>query len=211
VDVGAKVSKQLRVIAIVGAESTGKTELARGLAAAIEATHGLHTTWVSEWLRDWCERQGRTPRPDEQWAIAQEQTRRIEQACTTHELVVADTTALMTAVYSELLFNDRSLRGFAKDQQRRYALTLVTGNDLPWAADGLQRDGAHVRDPVRRMVTGLLQEAMVPFEEVSGIGSRRLGQALTRVSQSLGSQAAPARVGAATEPNPNRAGDPSQA
>ena len=88
-------------IAIVGAESTGKTALAQALAERVADLSGLRCTWVGEWLRSWCEREGRTPRPDEQAAIAQHQQGLIELAAANHELVVCDTTALMTAVYSE--------------------------------------------------------------------------------------------------------------
>ena len=174
------------VIAIEGAESTGKTALAQGLATALQARYGRRCTWVTEWLREWCTQQGRTPRPDEQWSIAQEQARRISQACAQHEVVVADTTALMTAVYSEWLFQDRSLRTYAQDLQRSYALTLVTVNDLPWVADGLQRDGPHVREPVRQLVTDLLVQAQVPFEEVHGVGAQRLSTAMSKVVARLG-------------------------
>ena len=67
------------VIAVLGAESTGKTELARALAARLQQ-RGITTTLVGEYLREWCEREGRTPRPDEQAAIAAKQTRRIAEA-----------------------------------------------------------------------------------------------------------------------------------
>lgn len=45
-----------RVIALVGAESTGKTTLARALAAQLPALTGAPVTWVGEWLREWCSR-----------------------------------------------------------------------------------------------------------------------------------------------------------
>ena len=173
------------VVAIVGAESTGKTWLAQRLAQALQESYGLRCTWVSEWLRAWCDREGRTPRSEEQAAIAQEQTRRIEHACTTHEVVVADTTAVMTAVYSEWLFEDRSLRAAAQDHHRAYALTLVTGNDLPWQADGLQRDGPQVREPVRHLIIDTLNEAGIPFDEVTGLGPERLAAALRQVQSRL--------------------------
>ena len=62
--------------------------------------------------------------------------------------VLADTTPLMTAVYSDLLFQDTRLYADAARHQQGYALTLLTGLDLPWVADGLQRDGPQVREPV---------------------------------------------------------------
>src|SRR6516225_9891759 len=88
------------VIALLGAESTGKTTLAAELATALQAP-GRRVGIVAEYLREFCERHGRTPRRDEQHGIAQEQTRRIDQAAAEHDIVIADTTALMIAVYSE--------------------------------------------------------------------------------------------------------------
>ena len=100
------------LIAIVGAESCGKSTLARTLTARLRAD-GLEAVCVDEYLREFCEQHGRTPRPDEQAAIAAEQGRRIEAARRSRllpvDVVVADTTALMTAVYSEMIFGDRSL------------------------------------------------------------------------------------------------------
>ena len=56
-------------VAIVGAESTGKSELARALADALSGEFGLRCHIVDEWLRDWCDRHGRTPSADEQLEI----------------------------------------------------------------------------------------------------------------------------------------------
>src|SRR5450830_1651698 len=91
------------IIAVLGAESTGKTALAHALAQRLRE-RGVAVTLVGEYLREWCEREGHAPRPDEQQAIAHEQTRRIGAAAASG-VVVADTTAVMTAVYSELLFD----------------------------------------------------------------------------------------------------------
>ncbi len=95
-------------IAIVGAESTGKTVLAQALAQRLRASTGLRCGWVGEWLRVWCEREGRTPQPHEQAAIARQQHALIDAGAAGHDVLVCDTTALMTAVYSDLLFGDRS-------------------------------------------------------------------------------------------------------
>jgi nicotinamide riboside kinase len=174
-----------RVVALVGAESTGKTVLAASLARELEALTGLATTCVDEWLRAWCAREGRTPRVDEQAAIAAEQQRRIEAAAATHDLVVADTTPLMTAVYSVLLFDDRSLLPFAVEAHRGYAATLLTAVDLPWQADGLQRDGPHVREPVDRLVRSTLAGHGLGWSVVGGHGEARLTQALDALAPLL--------------------------
>ncbi len=163
------------VIAMLGAESTGKTELAKAIAARLQA-RGIAATWVGEYLREWCDREGRTPRPGEQAAIAAEQTRRIADAAT-RGVVVADTTALMTAVYSDLLFDDASLYATALKAQSRYAITLLTALDIPWVADGLQRDGPHVRGPVDTRVRAALIDACLPFTVIHGLGAERLSNA----------------------------------
>lgn len=168
------------VIAVLGAESTGKTELARALAARLQQ-RGITTTLVGEFLREWCEREGRTPRPDEQAAIAAEQTRRIAAAADAG-VVVADTTALMTAVYSDMLFDDRSLHADALLAQRDYTVTLLTALDLPWVADGLQRDGPHVREPVDARVRAALIGAGVGFSVVHGAGDQRLANAWNAIN-----------------------------
>lgn len=176
-------------IAIVGAESTGKTSLAQALRERLACDSGLRCEWVAEWLREWCESRGRTPRPEEQAGIAAEQARRVEVAAARADIVIADTTPLMTAVYSDLLFQDRSLYEAALAHQRDYSFTLLTALDLPWEADGLQRDGPQVRPPVDRLVRDALLKAGVPWSVVSGTGPSRLEHALDALTPLLAPKA----------------------
>lgn len=174
-----------RVLAIVGAESTGKSTLAETLAQRLAQDTGWRCTWVPEYLREWCEREGRTPRADEQAGIADEQARRIDTAAATHDVVVCDTTPLMTAVYHHQVFGLEDLDAAALAWQRRCDLTLLTALDLPWLADGLQRDGPHVREPVDARLRRMLIGAGVPFVVVSGQGDARLEAAVNAVSPLL--------------------------
>ena len=167
-------------IAVLGAESTGKTRLVADLAGHLRA-RGKVVAVVGEVLREWCERERRTPRADEQLAIAQEQALRVLQAGPV-EIVIADTTPLMTAVYSELLFGDTSLYAFAWAHQRRYDLTLLTGLDLPWVADGLQRDGPQVREPVDALLRAALDSASLSYQVVYGTGPARLDNAFFAIN-----------------------------
>jgi nicotinamide riboside kinase len=169
------------VVALLGAESTGKTTLARALADQLGQETGERATWVPEALRQWCEAKGRTPRADEQLAIAQAQHARIDEAAASHAIVVSDTTALMTAVYSRLVFGDRSLEDWAIQAHARASLTLLTALDLPWVGDGLQRDGPHVQVPVDEALQALLQARAVPWVRVAGQGPARLQAALAAV------------------------------
>ncbi len=173
------------VIALLGAESTGKTTLAQALAATL-AAEGRDVAVVPEYLREFCDTRARTPRSDEQRGIAAEQTRRIAAAAAQHACVIADTSALMIAVYSDQVFGDT---GLYADAQAAHAqgcdLTLLTALDLPWQADGLQRDGPQVREPVDARVRAALQRAGVPYAVVFGSGDARLAAALAAVRRAL--------------------------
>ena len=173
-------------IAVVGAESTGKTTLAADLAAALAAQTGCRVAWVPEQLREWCERSGRTPQVHEQASILRAQHERIDAAAGAHDIVVCDTTALMTAVYSRIFFGDRSLDERAATlHRRRVAATLLTDIDLPWVADGLQRSGPQVQQPVDDALRELMQTRCIDYAVVSGVGEARLQHAMAAVAPAL--------------------------
>ncbi len=163
-------------IALLGAESTGKSQLALALCARLQQS-GIAVHRVDEYLREWCDTHQRTPRQDEQLHIVETQMARV-LAAPADAVVMADTTPLVTAVYSQLLFNDHSLDALAVAHQSVYDVTLLTGLDLPWVSDGLQRDGPHVREPVDQRVRHMLAQAGLPYQVVYGTGEERLENAL---------------------------------
>jgi nicotinamide riboside kinase len=173
-----------RLVAVVGAESTGKTTLVRSLCERLTA-QGHDVAVVDETLRHFCEVHGRTPHVHEQLELANDHTRRIEAARRRHALVLADTTALMTAVYSDLVFADASLYPTGVAAHRSAHMTLLMALDLPWVADGWLRDGAHVRDPVDRLVRRQLMDHGLPFSVVSGTGEARVRMALSAIEHVL--------------------------
>jgi nicotinamide riboside kinase len=184
-------TEQGHVIAVLGAESTGKTTLARSLRERL-AAQGRRVALVEEYLREFCLREGRTPRRDEQAGIARVQSQRITQATRRHDIVVTDTSALMISVYSQLLFDDDSLVAAAVAEQACHRLTLLTALDVPWVADGLMRDGEHVRAPVDALLRTALQRGGVPYAVVTGSGDQRVVNAWRAVQAAL----APAPRGA---------------
>ena len=167
-------------IALLGAESTGKTRLAGELASRLRGQE-KSVAVVPEVLREWCRREGRAPRPEEQMSIACEQERQVDEAAQGNDIVIADTTALMVAIYSGMLFEDGELYRFACARQRFYDITLVTGLDLPWMPDGLQREGAQVREEVDSLVREALAKAHVGYRVVYGRGGERLANALAAI------------------------------
>jgi nicotinamide riboside kinase len=172
----------MRFIAILGAESTGKTVLTQALATHWRAA-GQSVTVVAEVLREWCDHAGRTPYPHEQQAIAQEQARRTLASEQSHvDVVLVDTTPLMTAIYSHLLFQDPSLYAFALSHHHIYHQTLLMGLDLPWVADGIQRDSPAAQAPVDALVRQALGNAGIAFQMIYGTAENRLHNALRAIT-----------------------------
>ena len=176
-------------IGLLGAESTGKSELAMALVAALTA-EGRSAGMVTEYLREFCDVHGRTPLQSEQAHIAQIQSDRIQRAAQEFDVVVADTTALMIAAYSDIVFADKSLYGSAQQAHRACDITLLTALDLPWLPDGLQRDGPHVREPVDALLRAALADAGIDYSVVFGTGSARLESALKVVHRALSESSA---------------------
>ena len=168
-------------IALLGAECTGKTALAQALVATLQ-TRGQSARCAPEVLREWCDQHDRTPQAFEQIAIAQAQAQRVLQAPTC-DVLLADTTPVMTAIYSDIVLGDPSLYPFALAHHTAYDLTLVTGLDLPWVADGIQRDGPAMQRRVNARLREVLQAHGLRYSVVYGQGVQRTACALAALDQ----------------------------
>jgi nicotinamide riboside kinase len=173
-------------VTLIGGESSGKSTLAQALQQALDA-QGVHNTLVPERLRHWCEQQCRAPLAHEQAERAQDQARAIAAAVQDADptVVLADTTALVVAAYSELYFGDRSLWPAAVEQQKGYHLTLLMGLDLPWVPDRLFRDGPALRQATDALLRRELQAAGIAFQTLYGPLERRVQQALRAIGAAL--------------------------
>ncbi|MCC2960727.1 ATP-binding protein [Massilia sp. IC2-278] len=161
----------MKRIAILGAESSGKSTLCEALARR----HG--TVWVPEYLREFVDTMGRVPFEGDQFGIARTQRAREDAAALqARGYLFCDTTPLMTALYSRVYWGrvDAQLTELARSHD--YALTLVTATDTPWTPDGLQRESEEVRELVHRMVLAELQERGIPYLLVSGDLPQRILQ-----------------------------------
>ena len=176
------MSNRVIRVALLGAESTGKTSLSQHITDALLA-QGQMAVYVPEVLREWCQMNGRTPALHEQRQIAQQQAERIFSI--QEGWVIADTTPLMTAVYSDYVFKDLSLYEAALGLQAQFDLTLVMGLDVAWVPDGLQRDGEHVRQPVDHLIRQAMSKRQLPFKVIYGQDQARLNAALLAISQGI--------------------------
>jgi NadR type nicotinamide-nucleotide adenylyltransferase len=158
-------------IAILGAESSGKSTLAAALA------EHYRTVWVPEYLREFVDTHQRVPREEDQYAIALTQlTRENDAAMRAGRFLFCDTTPLMTALYSRVYWGRVDAQLTELDSVHEYALTLVTAPDGPWMPDGLQRESEAVRQSVHALVLANLHARGIAHTVVAGDPDQRMAQ-----------------------------------
>lgn len=162
-----------RLISVIGGESTGKTTLARALVSDLPAVT------VPETLREWVERHGRVPRAEEQREVMHAHAlAEIEalEAPAPPAWVVSDSGPIMTAVYSIMYYDDDSLVPEALELSAGLAVLAWCATDIPWVADGDQRDGPHRRSQAQGVIRDVLANTGLPVLEVHGSVDQRVAQ-----------------------------------
>lgn len=162
---------------ILGAECSGKTTLCEALALQLAAP------LAPEYLRVWCEREGRTPERHEQRQVMAGQLMLTRAALSQARArrarwVLSDGAPLLTAAYSIEYFNDDSLVEPGLRHARRAARIMVLDPEIAWQADGKLRDGPARRRSVHRILLELLQEARLAHHLISGATAMRIRDSL---------------------------------
>lgn len=158
-------------IAVLGAESSGKSTLCEALA------RHYRTVWVPEYLREFVDIHARVPYEEDQFGIATTQRAREDAACAqARRFLFCDTTPLMTALYSRVYWGRVDARLAALDARHDYAFTLVTAPDTPWEPDGLQRESEEVRQMVHRMLVETLAARGIAYVLLEGSLAQRVRQ-----------------------------------
>jgi len=161
----------------LGAADTGKTSLAEELAQYFQS-RACATSILPDLLRDWFRREGRVPDIVELSNLAAQQLHQFKEAGSAR-VIIADSTALTSAVYGNLLWGNTSIYGQAVAHQRCYDLTLLTGLDLPWSGDSQQEQHRLQTDTRLRAA---LQDAGIAYGVVYGSGPQRMANALRLIS-----------------------------
>lgn len=175
------MSAILQRIAIFGPECTGKTQLAEKLAAHFQAP------LVTEYARERWDRQGGVLTLEDMLPVAHEQWRREDAAAAGKgRLIICDTDALTTMLWSDLLYGTcpDELRRGAEKRCRNYALYLLLDVDVPFAPDP-QRcfpDPAD-REKCMRIWRGALDRRHLPYELIQGDWTRREQRAIEAVDR----------------------------
>ncbi len=168
-------------VCLVGAESTGKTTLARSLAAHYQ------TIWVAEYGREYSERklaEGGSHWSSEEFThIAQVQCERENEAARqANKVLMCDTDAFATSIWHRRYLHEPSPAVEAiVAAHRRPDLYLLTDVNTPFEQDGT-RDGAAIRHWMHETFVAELTVQQRPFQFLSGSASERLANAIAKIN-----------------------------
>jgi len=201
------------IVALLGGECTGKTTLAMQLARALGAPYvpealrdfvDLHGRCPAReeqepLLIEQCQRiqkaissAARSGSPSAQPESGDSPAERLglPRSGNTPLLIVCDPSPWMTAIYSLQYFADRTLFAPAARAMRKLArkggahwVHLHCAGDLPWEADGLQRDGPAQRSATASLLVRYPPAGFAPPADVAGDMRERLAMALYAVGE----------------------------
>jgi nicotinamide riboside kinase len=162
-------------IALFGPESTGKTTLAKQLAAHYE------TEWVPEFARDYLQKRWEENQhiceADDMLPIAYGQmSLENEKLSSANKYLFCDTNLMVTKVFSEIYYGfcDPLLNEEALEHE--YDLFFLTDIDVPWEKDDI-RDKPEGRETVFSVFKQTLIDNKKPFITLSGNKESRLAKA----------------------------------
>ena len=175
---------QLIKVVLYGPESTGKTTLAKQLAAH------YNTLWVPEFMREYLQEKWNSEKKlvtkEDLIPIAKGQLKLEEQASQQiKNLLICDTNLLELKVYSEYYYN-----GFCPSEikeeatKNNYSIYLLTYIDTPWEADDL-RDRPDNREEMFRIFEAELKEQSFPYQVLKGNQKERFENAIKIIDELL--------------------------
>lgn len=170
-------------IAVIGPESTGKSNLSEYLA------NHYNCLWVPEFAREYCANLDSDCDMQDELNIFYGQLyseRAVfkESLKANHKLLICDTTIVTVKVWTEHVFKNTPDVVDREFNHRHYDLYLLTNNDLPWEDDPL-RNFPNQREYFYEWYLRLLKENNLNFRIVSGVYKERFQNAIDLVDQFL--------------------------
>jgi len=153
-------------IALIGAESTGKTSLCNELSIH------YNTCWVPEYARTYIETLKRNYTFQDVEHIAKQQYAQLN-AHYNSPIVFFDTELIITKVWFDVVFNSCPQwinEAIVKSPVNYY---LLCSTDIEWIADPVRENGGAMRNQLHQKYEELLKEFMLPYAIVTGMGHDR--------------------------------------
>lgn len=179
--------KSVISIAILGAESTGKTTLCRDLA------EHFGSLWVLEYMRTYLQNKWNDEQLTCTWEdllpIAQGQIKLentlAKQAASTSDTptyLFCDTSLFELMVYSNWYYGDCPEALTTAALTHHYDLILLTNVDVPWVADDL-RDSPYQREEISAFFENQLTNYQKAYRHIGGDREERVRQVAAWLSE----------------------------
>ena len=169
----------LKKIAIIGAESTGKTWLCERLAKH------FNTIWAPEYAREYFNTFNVSDYElSDLIKIAKKQLElEKDYASKANQFLFCDTSLITIKIWAELEF--KKVPTFIYDQISKsdYNCFLLTNNDLTWQADN-QRQNKFNRELIFKLNEDEIKKTGLPYFIVKGFDDNRLNEAI-KIVQSI--------------------------
>jgi len=170
---------EIKKIAIVGPESTGKSTISAQLA------NHYNTIWVPEFAREYCERltEPCTWQDEINMFHGQLQLERdlLPQA---NRILICDTTFITVKIWSDYTFGKSPQQVIDELPNHPYDFYLLMDIDLPWEEDPL-RDFPHLREYFMDVWHNELKTLNAAYTVISGTDSERFINAVNAINQHL--------------------------
>ncbi len=181
---------QLKRIAVIGPESTGKSMLCEKLASH------YNTIWVREYAREYLHEHGTDYLFEDLYTIAKgqlsnekkavEQLEKIKSTDKKDTPLFIDTDLHVIKIWSEFVFNKCDNRILTEISKRKYDLYLLCNVDLPWVKDELREyPDFEVRKKLFDYYHEELTEQKTPWIIISGDYEERIMSAFDAVNKIL--------------------------
>lgn len=177
------MEKKNKKIALLGAESTGKTTLCQQLAKHYQ------TLFVPEFARDYFNSHDINNYTIEDLDIIAKKQIELENQYITkaNKVLICDTTLLTIKIWSLHKFNTVSDFISNSINQMNYDLYLISNNDVPWIEDN-QRKDKNIREHILKMNQTELEKINANYSILKGINQNRLDNAITIIDLFLNTQ-----------------------
>ncbi len=168
---------EIKKIAVIGPECTGKSDL-----SAFLATH-FNTTWVPEYARGFLDNLTRPYEQHDLLTIAHGQMR-LEDTWVrdANKLLICDTNLYVIKVWSEFKFGYCDPEILNHLVSRHYDLYLLTYVDIPWEADPL-REHPGKREVLYELYLKEMKAQSVAFVEIKGEKEHRRKTAVDAIEK----------------------------
>lgn len=172
-----KSTNHQQQIVITGPESTGKTELAKGLASQF-CWH-----WEPELSRRYVENLNRKYTYEDVVQIANYQMETFARVFTKNLPTFFDTGLIITKVWFEVVFEKcpGNLINFLKNQPKIWHLLCAT--DIPWIPDAVRENGGEMREQLFDRYKQELEIYNFPYHIIYGLGESRMQNATGIIQQ----------------------------